>query len=565
MAQISGTLVTRQYGNFKGVDFTKREDEVSLYRSPDALNVWKNYKNSKGLCIETRPDIELESEYEDTINGLFFYTHGGIKHKLVHSGTKLYENDKLVYENMANAKSQSFIYNGIMYIKDGANYLMYDGTNVSDVEGYIATTTISKSPTGEGKKHQDANMLTGVRRNSYVGDGETKTYQVDSEKFDSDYTVRTWVNGKENFNFTVDCSKGQVTFSKAPEVPNTDGQDNVIIQFKKEINGNKDKILKCTLLQVFDNRVFFSGNPDYPNMLWHSSLDDPTYCSDTDYYTEGLDEYKIKALVSNNNNLWVIKEPNETKTTIFYHTPTTIENNGRTYPSAHSSIATGCTSTGTNFNDDIVFFSERGLEAISGDITTEQFLNHRSSLIDNRLLNEEKYKDLMIEEYEGYLLAIVGNKVYLADSRELLTYNKHKEYEWFYWEFDEDIEFTQVNDGILYLCCNGKIYTLTKTENIQLNSYWTTYEDEFKYPQYQKITNKKGCVLDMEGDEITISVKTDNNDFKLVNTYQNKKGFVVCRIKEKKWKSIQLKFSSTKYFGLYSSTLEAYIGSYVKR
>ena len=39
----SGDLITRQYVNFRGVDFTG--EDVSLYRSPNALNVWKNYRN----------------------------------------------------------------------------------------------------------------------------------------------------------------------------------------------------------------------------------------------------------------------------------------------------------------------------------------------------------------------------------------------------------------------------------------------------------------------------------------------------------------------------------------
>ena len=56
-----------------------------------------------------------------------------------------------------------------------------------------------------------------------------------------------------------------------------------------------------------------------------------------------------------------------------------------------------------------------------------------------------------------------------------------------------------------------------------------------------------------------------NNNFEDINRYKNTKGFVVARIKKKKWKSIQLKFYSTKHFGLYSSTLESYVGSYVKR
>ena len=101
--------------------------------------------------------------------------------------------------------------------------------------------------------------------------------------------------------------------------------------------------------------------------------------------------------------------------------------------------------------------------------------------------------------------------------------------------------------------------------NAGIESYYTTPFDDFKYRQYQKTTNKRGCVVDMAGEEITISVKTDNNEFEAIDTYLNIKGYIVSRIKKKKWKEIQLKFSSDKPFSLYSATLESYVGGYVKR
>ena len=562
---VSGSLITRNYVNFRGVDFSNRKDEVNFVRSPDAKNMWKNYKNSKGRCVESRPDIELVKEFTDTIFGLFFYNYNKSSHTIVHSGTKLYDNDKVIYEKMAAHKSQAFIYKNLLYIKDGTSYLVYDGTEVKDVEGYIPTTTMSRIPNGGGSVYEDVNLLTGIRKNSFVADGVSTEYITDVESFDTGYTVRVWVNGSEvRSGFTVNASKGTVTFTKAPTVPNTVGQDNVIIQFKKEIAGYRERIDKCTLVEVFDNRVFFAGNPDYPNMLWHCSLEDPTYCSDLDYYQEGMDDSKIKALVSGNNALWVFKEPSQSNTTIFYHNPTIDDDYGKVYPSTHSSISIGCVATGINFNDDIVFFSERGMEGISGDITTEQAAAHRSTLIDSRLLNERNYKNLILEEWEGYLLVIVDNHIYLADSRAIMTNNTSNEYEWFYWELDINISSTRIKDEVLYLCSENKIYTLTKTDT-NIEAYWTTLDDEFGYPQYQKTTNKKGCVADIEGESVTVAVKTDNNNFETIKTYENTKGYIAARIKKKKWKSLQLKFSSNRPFGLFSSTLEAYVGSYVKR
>lgn len=97
------------------------------------------------------------------------------------------------------------------------------------------------------------------------------------------------------------------------------------------------------------------------------------------------------------------------------------------------------------------------------------------------------------------------------------------------------------------------------------SSYWTTCEDEFKYPQMQKTTNKRGCVADVIGEEIDVFCKTNKEQFEKIATHKNATGYAVNRIKKKKWKSIQLKFSSNKSFELFSCTLESYIGSYIKR
>lgn len=565
---VSGSLITRNYTDFRGVDFTDRE--VSLHRSPDSLNLWKDYKKL-GKCIETRPDIELVATYDNTIYGLFFYSVGNTEMMIVHSGTKLYrvEGDTKteLFTGMKPAKSNAFVYNQILYIKDGINYLKYDGKTIGQVVGYIPTTSIARKPAGGGTVYQDVNMLSAWRKNTFLADGESKDYYLDAMDIDGEAPV-VLVNGNTmvyGTDFDYSPSTGKITFTVAPPKPLTDGQDNVIITYKKTVTGYADRINKCTLLQVFDNRVFFSGNQDYPNTVWHSSLNDPSYCSDLDYYNEGLDLSPVKSMVAGNNALWVFKEPSQANTTVFYHNPVVDSEYGKIYPSTHSNISTGCIATGINFNDDIAFFSDRGMEAINGDITTEQVVAHRSSMVDSRLLSESSYKDLILEEWEGYLLVIIDNKVYLADSRAMVVNQNHNEYEWFYWELDKNITCTKVHNGVLYLGTAEGIYTLTNNGYREIESYWTTTEDEFNYGQYQKTTNKRGCVIDMEGSSITVSTKIDNGEFETIDTYENVKGYVVSRIKKKKWKSIQLKFSSNKPFSLYGSTLEAYVGGYVKR
>lgn len=567
-------LISRIYSNFRGCDF--RGEEINIVRSPDSLNMWKDYKETES--IRTRPGLEENMPFDDIVYGIFFYKN----EMIVHSGTNLYKvKDKLktsLYSGLKAAPSNSFVYDGVFYFKDGKHYLKYDGSTIEPVVGYVPTTSISRKPMGGGTKFEDVNMLSDYRKNSFRADGGSFDFFLDVMNIDEDFVPVVTYNDEPvvESEYEVDYKAGKITFlHTAPNSPLTDGQDNVEVKFKKALvdeNGEKkyyNAIMECTLLQVFDNRVFFSGNDEYPNMVWHCSLNDPSYVSDLDYYNEGMDEAKVKGLVAGNNALWVFREPSDSNTTVFYHTPSIDDEYGKIYPSAHSSVTTGCVGKAINFNDDIVFFSERGMEGISGDVTTEQVVAHRSSLVDSKLLPKTKeernaYENMVLAEWEGYLMVFIGNKAYLADSRAMFTNENHAEYEWFYWSFGKRITCATVKDNILYLGTSDGVYTLTDTE-ADVECYWVTPKDKFKHPHKRKTTNKKGSVVEAEGEEIYVYAKTnEDEDFTLIGTYKDVRDAFTCRIKKKKWKDIQLKFYSPKMFRLESATLEAYIGAYLK-
>ena len=555
----TGDLISRVYANFRGVDF--RGEEINLIRSPDSVNVWKDYRETES--IRTRPGMELKVAFDETVYGIFFYEG----QQLVHSGTNLYKVEagekSVLFSGLNASASNGFVYEKAWYFKDGKHYLKYNGTTIKEVEGYVPTTSIGRKPSGGGTIHEDVNMLTGRRINTFLADGTSVDFYLDAQGIDSDFTPIVKVNDSVVSNFTVNYSAGKITFKTAPTEPLTDGQDNVSVEFCKTVAGHKDRILNCTLLQVFDNRVFFSGNKNYPNVVYHCSLDDPSYCSDLDYYNEGLDEAAVNGLVAGNNVLWVFREPSDANTTVFYHTPTIDSDYGKIYPSQHSSITTGCVGKAINFNDDIIFFSERGMEGISGDITTEQAVAHRSSFVDRKLISEADYKDMILEEWEGYLFVFVGDKAYLADSRTAFTYENHIEYEWFYWQLDKNVTCAKVHNGVLYVGTADGVYAMTdKTGNVE--SYWVTPKDKFKHPHMLKTTNKRGCVAEATGD-ITVYAKLEDTDFELIGEYKNVADYFVSRIKRKKFKDIQLKFYSQTRFSLETVTLEAYIGGYIKR
>jgi hypothetical protein len=561
-------IVTRIYSNFRGVDF--RGEEINIVRSPDSLNVWKDYKETES--IRTRPGMKLREAFDAPIHGIYFY--GG--YPIVHSGTKLYKlqdgQKAVIYDGVSDSPGNAFTFEAMWYFKDAGHYIQYDGETFTDVVGYIPTTTIARKAYGGGTKYEDVNMLSDYRKNSFLSDGGSFDFFLDVMSIDEDYVPVVTVDDKEvdPSEYTVDYVEGKITFlNYAPDAPLTDGQDNVVIQFKKVVKDKDDNpryhgvIENCTLLQVFDNRVFFSGNKDYPNFVWHCSLNDPSYVSDLDYYQEGLDTAQVRGMVAGNNALWVFREPSEANTTVFYHTPTLDEQYGKIYPSSHSSVTTGCVGKAINFNDDIVFFSERGMEGISGDVTTEQVVAHRSTLVDRKLTTEAGYKDMLLEEWEGYLLVFIGKRVYLADSRAMFTNENHTEYDWFYWEMEKDITCTCVKDGVLYLGAADGVYTLDDM-TADVESYWVTPKDKFKHPHKLKTTNKRGCVAEATGD-ITVFVKVEDTDFEYIGTYENVTDYFVSRIKRKKFKDLQMKFHSVTRFSLETVTLETFIGGYIKR
>jgi hypothetical protein len=403
-----------------------------------------------------------------------------------------------------------------------------------------------------------------------LGDGKSKDYYLDTLNIEE--VMGVWVDGEYShpqtgkYQYTRDLGKGKITFTTPPPAPKTDGQDNVKIRFKKAVTEYPMAVKECTLLQVFDNRVFFSGNPNHPNVVWHCSLNDPSYVSDLDYYNEGMDTAQVKGMVAGNNALWVFREPSDSNTNVFYHTPTIDDVYGKIYPSSHSSVSAGCIGKAINFNDDIVFFSERGMEGISGDITTEQVLAHRSTMVDRKMMgiSREVYEKMVLAEWEGYLLVFIGRMVFLADSRAVFTNENHIEYEWFYWELEKTVTCAKVHDGMLYVGTeDGGVYTLNDYM-APIESYWVTPKDKFQYPHMLKTTNKRGCVAEATGD-IEVYAKLEDTNFELIGEYKDVKDYFVSRIKRKKFKDIQLKFRSTTRFSLETVTLEAWVGGYIKR
>jgi len=207
---------------------------------------------------------------------------------------------------------------------------------------------------------------------------------------------------------------------------------------KEKIDGY-DAIMGCTIAELYDGRIFLSGNPALPNTVFYSGLDlkgqmNPFYFGAMNYFTDGLGSFPIVAMLAVRDSLAVFKSGDDGTGSIHYHTPQDTGDHlvPRVYPTeaVHSGI--GAYGAALSFLDDPVFLSPLGLCALElREINLERSLVTRSHNVNLDLLREE-LTEAKLCEWLGYLCVGVNGNIYLADSRATFTHESGaREYEWF--------------------------------------------------------------------------------------------------------------------------------------
>ena len=193
-------IFTTTYNKFKGVDFSSDAALVDKERSPTAKNI---ISDSAGMP-EKRVGWRVIADVGDNgqaVHGLFDATIEGVTYFVAHIGSGIYLLDPeagsltLLYACRGAQRSAGLNLCGKLWILTGAEYLCFDGATVRAVSGmaYVPTTLISCSPAGGGTFFESINLLTPARINSFLADGTSTNYYVDS----TDLTAvdEVWVDG----------------------------------------------------------------------------------------------------------------------------------------------------------------------------------------------------------------------------------------------------------------------------------------------------------------------------------------------------------------------------------
>lgn len=467
---------------FLGADFTNSPANIDDNKSPNCVNMIRDVPGK----VRKRQGYYLVKDYgSDNINGYHF--RRGDKNPLVHVGTKIYQDDKVIYEGANDKISHSWQFNDNLYIIDGKKMLLYDGETLEPVEdkSYIPTLTIAKAPSGGGTQYEDLNLLQAGFTELFAGtESDTQYYMTFGELDSNEIEVEVlnnngdWEKKKEGTHFSVDRTNGIIKFVTAPGKSPLTGEDNVKITAYRTVDGYADRINKCTFGTRFGvngafDRLFLSGNPDYINFDWYSQQWDATYFPDTGYSNLGSSASAVVGYSIISNYLAAHKDEMEQDLSIILREGDLVDS-VPTFKIINTLQGAGAIST-NSFNylsTEPVFLTRSGVYAVTAqDITGEKYAQARSFYLNGKLTKEplEDLKNSFSIIYNDMYLLAVGSHLYVLDGLQPIRTDKSmpyatRQYVGFYcdnipahymWIYDTELYFG-TTDGKIYKFHNDK-------------------------------------------------------------------------------------------------------------
>ena len=375
------------------------------------------------------------------------------------------------------------------YIRSGEEALIFGNGDIyfykgdgklyaaSDYQLYTPTVTISKAPDGGGTSFEAFNLISPKFTESfYVSheDAAEKDFYMSFTNLTSvDLVEKLNANGEwetvQSTEYSVDLTDGMISFTNAPGEAPAEGEDNVRITVSKSFNGYKDRIANCKFAIAYGiggnyDRIFISGNPEYPNFDWFSDINDLTYFPDTGYSVLGSDASPINGYAIVSNYLVTLKGDGSDRQAAILRSGT-LDSEGNAifqvikslqgYPivAPDSSIMAGI---------EPMFLTQEGIMAITDtDISGNQMMNSRSYYLDGKLLKEPDLDKAFAIRHGDYYMLFINSHVYILDTLQIIaTANapySTRQYATFYWNNVPATCAASIDETIYFGTANGEI------------------------------------------------------------------------------------------------------------
>lgn len=509
-----------QVNSFKGLDLANSKVGVYKGRSIDCENI---IADLAGKPVK-RTGYETTASFGARINGIHRLKTAAGETILVHAGTSLYTWDinagtkSEIKSDMADTRSVSIQFNGRLIIIDGKKMLVYGKfgeeyvLKTAEEEASIPTVLVNANPNQQppgGTVYEGVNFLSGKRYVNYVidpnsGESSFKLY-VPEGKIAADAWVKVEkVNDAEEWSAItptgIDRATGCITVSKSSvsDVPRV--KDNVRIGYyvAPKSDAGADIINKCTVAKLYGvggntNRLFLSGNPDNPNKIYYSELNDMLNFSQNNYLTVGADATAVMGFSRVSDYLAVHKEDNSQDASIFLIAGSLDYNSKASF-----TVKSGINSNGAisrhvfcDFAGEPLYLTKSGVYGITTqEITFEKYAENRSFYINPELIKADLAEACAIEHNSYCYLSLGGGVVYVADGRQKVYESNQPmssfQYEWYkftnmparvWWEYGADLYFGTNGGQIKRLYRESEhsvVHNAYTDDDVPVKCYWCT-------------------------------------------------------------------------------------------
>ena len=213
---------------------------------------------------------------------------------------------------------------------------------------------------------------------------------------------------------------GTVTFDTAPAKPQVVGQDNVEITVTRS-DYSDSSIQGCRVMGLFGlggadtDRIFFTGNPDKPNVDWHCDISapdynvDPTYIPDTSFAYIGAEQNPIMGYRRLGAYQVIIKGANDQDASVYLRSAALDIDGNTAFGIQQGAAGQGAVAMKSfaNLGDDPLFLGANGIMGISNlDVTALASIQNRSFFVNPLLTQERDLSKAIAVEWRGcYVLS----------------------------------------------------------------------------------------------------------------------------------------------------------------
>jgi hypothetical protein len=212
---------------------------------------------------------------------------------------------------MHNGATKMFQFGSNLYILTGTEYLVYDGSTVKTVAGYVPLLAVGVPPAGGtgtvtgdglGRIFEELNILTGSKHETFSPNGTSADFYILEQAVTSiDYVKKNGITLTLTTDYTVDLTLGKIHFVV---IPVTGTPSNVDIGWTKG-TGQRTLIENCLYEMDYsgqtDSRVFLWGNTNFKNRRFWSGLANGVpsaeYFESNSYDDLGTGEYAITDII----------------------------------------------------------------------------------------------------------------------------------------------------------------------------------------------------------------------------------------------------------------------------